>query len=317
MHQTGQRSTRPEAAGLVIHGAARYDFLVWLFTFGGEKRFRERMLRLARLRPGETVADVGCGTGTLAILAKRQVGAEGIVYGVDPSPEMIMRAREKARHARADLVFKEGAAQALPLADAAVDVVLSTLMLHHVLKKARPAMVHEVKRVLKPGGRFLIVDFAKPSKENRRLVDRFHRHGGANIGEIIGELESAGFTIVRGGPVGEKNLHFVLAANGELREGTIGDAAAEHQERPSHAGLIVALAGGLGALALVALHAGAGWSAHAVLTEGAVGSFWYVAAAILALLLVVKVGLVSFAHTFGSGLLTKWLGARHDHTHGD
>lgn len=315
MHRTARRSTRPEATGLVIHGAARYDFIVWLFTLGGEKRFRGRMLRLARLRPGESVADVGCGTGALAILAKREVGADGIVYGVDPSPEMIARAREKARRARTDLVFEEGAAQSLPLADAAVDVVLSTLMLHHVPKKARPAMVDEVKRVLKPDGRFLIVDFAKPTAENRRFVDNFHRHGGANVLEISGELEGAGFTIVRSGPIGEKNLHFVLAARGEMAQAPPGSAA-ERDGRQSHVAIVATFAGGLGVFALIALHAGAGWSVHALLTETAVGALWYVAGAILAVLLVVKIGLLGFAHRFGSGLLTKWLGARHDHQHG-
>lgn len=317
MHRSDQRSTRPEAAGLVIHGAARYDLLVWLFTFGGEKRFRERILRLAQLRPGETVADVGCGTGTLAILAKQQVGANGIVYGVDPSPEMIARAREKARNARAVLFFKQGAVQTLPLADAEVDVVLSTLMLHHVPKKARPDIAREIKRVLKPGGRFLAVDFAKPSKENRGLVDRFHRHGAINIDDVRAELETAGLTIVRSGPVGEKNLQFVLATNGKLAEAPAGGATAEHTGRQGHSRLVVVLASGLGALALIALHGGAGWSAHTFLTEGGVGSLWYVAAAILALLLVVKIGLVGLAHRFGSGLLTKWLSARHEHVHED
>jgi len=316
MHRSGQRSTRPESAGLVIHGAARYDLLVWLFTFGGEKRFRERMLRLAQLKPGETVADVGCGTGTLAILAKREVGAAGIVYGVDPSPEMIERAREKGRQARADLIFKEGAVQALPLADAELDVVLSTLMLHHVPKKARPDIAREIKRVLKPGGRFLAVDFAKPSKEKRGLVDRFHRHGAINLDDIVTDLDTAGFTIVHSGPVGEKNLQFVLAANGRLAEAPTSGADIHHIGRQGHGGLVVVLAGGLGVLALIALHGGAGWSAHTLLIEGA-GSLWYVAGAILALLLVVKISLLGFAHRFGSGMLTKWVGARHEHVHDD
>lgn len=314
MHRTDQRSTRPEAAGLVIHGAARYDLLVWLFTFGGEKRFRERILRLAQLKQGETVADVGCGTGTLAILAKGQVGAGGTVYGVDPSSEMIARAREKARHARADLIFKQGAVQALPLADVEADVVLSTLMLHHVPKRTRPDIAHEIKRVLKPGGRFLVVDFAKPSNKNRGLVDRFHRHGAVNIDDIVAELKLAGFTIVRSGPVGEKNLHFVLAANGELADAPTGGA--ELTRRQDHGGLLVGLAGGVGVLALIALHGGVGWSAHTLLAERGVGSLWYVAAAI-ALVAVAKIGLVGFAHRVGSGILARWLGARHDHVHDD
>jgi ubiquinone/menaquinone biosynthesis C-methylase UbiE len=67
----------PARAGLVLHAAAGYDLLIWLITRGRERVFREEMLRLAHLVPGESVLDVGCGTGTLAIAAKRQVGANG------------------------------------------------------------------------------------------------------------------------------------------------------------------------------------------------------------------------------------------------
>lgn len=69
--------------GLTLHSAGRYDLLVWFYTLGGERSFREKMLRLANLQPGETVLDVGCGTGTLALLAGRQVGPTGKVWGID------------------------------------------------------------------------------------------------------------------------------------------------------------------------------------------------------------------------------------------
>jgi ubiquinone/menaquinone biosynthesis C-methylase UbiE len=90
----------PETKGRVMHSEARYhDLLAWLLTFGRERAFRERLVELARLRPGETVLDVGCGTGTLAIAAKRRVGTAGTVYGIDPSPEMVDRATRKAAKA--------------------------------------------------------------------------------------------------------------------------------------------------------------------------------------------------------------------------
>ena len=100
---TNETAHRP---GLVLHAAATYDFLIWLATLGREQTFRERMLRLAHLRTGEAVLDVGCGTGSLAIAAKRQVGASGTVCGLDASPEMIARAVKKAKKAGVEVGFK-------------------------------------------------------------------------------------------------------------------------------------------------------------------------------------------------------------------
>jgi len=64
-----------------LHAAARYDFLLWLLTLGRESAFREKMLRFAALQPGDSVLDIGCGTGTLAIAAKRQVGVDAGLKG--------------------------------------------------------------------------------------------------------------------------------------------------------------------------------------------------------------------------------------------
>ena len=115
--------------GIVVHWAARYDLLAWLLTRGREREFRENLVRLARIEPGESVLDVGCGTGTLAIAAKRRVGPTGAVSGIDASPEMIARASKKARKAGIEVAFQEGVAQTLPFPDAQFDVVLSTLEL--------------------------------------------------------------------------------------------------------------------------------------------------------------------------------------------
>src|SRR5262245_6986196 len=102
-----ERNEKPSNTGLILHSAAVYDLFVWLMTFGRERAFREAMLRLAHLKVGESVLDVGCGTGTLAIASKRQVGTTGAVYGVDASQEMIARAEKKARKVGIDVAFKD------------------------------------------------------------------------------------------------------------------------------------------------------------------------------------------------------------------
>jgi len=196
--------------GLILHAAAAYDFLLWIVTLGREQAFREKLLKLARLNPGESVLDVGCGTGTLAIAAKRQVGTNGRVNGIDASPNMIARAVRKAKKAGVNVVFQNAIVQALPFPDSEFDVVLSTVMLHHLPRNTRQQCAREIRRVLKPSGRILIVDFGASDKNN--FLSHFHRHGSVPLAEIIDLLNGADLNIVDSGPVGINNLQFVLGA---------------------------------------------------------------------------------------------------------
>lgn len=202
----------PGTTGLILHAAAFYDLTVWLAMMGRERAFREKTLQFARLKPGEFVLDVGCGTGTLAIAAKRRVGLSGTVYGIDASPQMIARAEKKARKAGAEIAFNNAVAQALPFPDAQFDAVLTTMMLHHVPRKARQQCAAEMRRVLKPGGRVLAVDFGGTAPERRGLLAHFHRHGHVDLGHIIAVLGEAGLNRVESGAMGIKDLQFVLAS---------------------------------------------------------------------------------------------------------
>lgn len=80
MTKTIEQNLTSYTTGRVLHSAALYDLLLWLVSLGRERSFREKVLGLARLQPGESVLDVGCGTGTLAIAAKGHVGQIGSVY---------------------------------------------------------------------------------------------------------------------------------------------------------------------------------------------------------------------------------------------
>lgn len=212
MTQTTEWARKPSTAGLVLHKAAGYDLFLWLATRGREQAFRERMLQFAQLQPGESVLDVGCGTGTLAILAKRHVGPKGEVCGIDASLEMIARAQKKAKMAGVAVSFNNAFAQSLPFPEARFDVVTTTVMLHHLPKKVRAELASEIRRVLKPGGRVLAIDFGGREKERRSLVDRIHRrHGHVDFKEIIALFSEAGLEIIQSGEVGIRSLQFVAA----------------------------------------------------------------------------------------------------------
>jgi ubiquinone/menaquinone biosynthesis C-methylase UbiE len=209
--KTEDAGQNPTTSG-IMHNAAGYDLLMWLLHFGRERAFRDETLALASPLPGESVLDVGCGTGTLAIAAKRAIGPTGSVYGIDPSPEMIARARAKAKKRGLDVTFENAVAEALPFPDARFDIVLSTVMLHHLPRKVRLQALGEIRRVLKPGGRVVIVEFQESGHRHGLIsIFRRHRHGHVKIDDMVAVASEAGLKITKSGPLKGPNLYFVLA----------------------------------------------------------------------------------------------------------
>jgi len=170
------------------------------------------------VREGERVLDAGCGTGTLAIEAKRRVGSRGLVAGVDASAEMIARARAKAAKARVDVDLKIAAAESLPWANASFDVAFCSLMLHHLPRDTRARCLREIRRVLTPGGRLLIIEFSI-TEPRRGIIARLHKRGGINLDALREMLAACGFPHVQTGDAGRANLVSLLAR---------GDATAPH-----------------------------------------------------------------------------------------
>src|SRR5262249_35237321 len=121
---------------------------------------------------------------------------------------------KKAKKASVEVFFRNGLAEVLPFADRQFDVVLSTVMLHHLPQKPRRKCVSEIRRVLKPGGRVLVVDFEGFSDEKRTLLSHFHRpHGHVRARDIVTLLSDSGLSTIESGPVGIRDLQFVLATS--------------------------------------------------------------------------------------------------------
>jgi arsenite methyltransferase len=170
---------------------------------------------IAGIRPGEVVLDLGSGGGFDAFLAAARVGPAGRVIGVDMTPAMIRKARANARRAgHANVEFRRGDIEALPVDDASVDLVISNCVLNLVPDK--PRAFREIARVLKPGGRMAVADIVldKPLPEALKGdPDAYCSCVSGAIGrrEYLRGLRQAGLTNVR--VVSEADAAGILAGD--------------------------------------------------------------------------------------------------------
>ncbi len=126
-----------------------------------EETFKRRLIERAGIRPGQRVLDLGCGTGTLTLMLK-QANPEAQVTGLDGDAEVLFIARSKSEQAHADITWDTGLAYKLPYTDHSFDVVVSSLVIHHLISQDKVRAFREVRRVLQPAGWFHIVDFGRP-----------------------------------------------------------------------------------------------------------------------------------------------------------
>jgi arsenite methyltransferase len=159
---------------------------------------------IASLDAGETVLDLGSGGGFDCFLAAREVGPTGHVIGVDMTPEMVEKARENvAKNDAANVEFRLGEIEHLPVADGSVDVILSNCVIN--LSPKKPQVFREAYRVLQPGGRLAVSDVVRTTELPGDQWERLQADptsvascigGAATVSELEAMLTDAGFTDV-------------------------------------------------------------------------------------------------------------------------
>ncbi len=203
MHAHTHRHESPaQTEGRFVHWASFYDGLVNLMTFGQIRRLRQMTVDQAQILAGQSVLDVGCGTGAVTIPAKIKVGNTGTAVGVDPDPAMISVARRKAKQANLEVDFRVGVIESLPFPDQTFDAVTSSLMMHHLPEHLRVKGLAETFRVLKPGGQILIAEMRRPTGSAvKRFFTSVLLHHGHNVQFGLQDLPSllrdAGFEDVK------------------------------------------------------------------------------------------------------------------------
>jgi demethylmenaquinone methyltransferase / 2-methoxy-6-polyprenyl-1,4-benzoquinol methylase len=159
--------------------AGRYDFITRLLSYGRDQAWKRDLIARAAIRPGERVLDLAAGTGDLAIAAAARGAA---VTALDLAPRMLRLARAKPGTGR--VRFLVGDMTALPLPAASIDVVTTGYGLRNVPDLDRA--IAEIARVLRPGGRFLSLDFERPAHPGwRRAYFAYLGVVGAAVGTLL------------------------------------------------------------------------------------------------------------------------------------
>lgn len=147
-----------------------YDFIQrWIVR---DTLYKKNLIEQARIKAGHKVMDLGCGTGTLAIMIKK-THPKAEVFGLDADPQMLKVAYLKTTRESLEITFNKGMAFDLPYPDASLDRVLSSLMIHHLKTPDKEKTAREIYRVLKTGGQFHVLDFGKPVTFYGKLLGPF------------------------------------------------------------------------------------------------------------------------------------------------
>jgi arsenite methyltransferase len=198
---------------------------------------------LAGLKAGETVLDLGAGAGIDCFLAAKKIGPSGRVIGVDMTPEMVDRARENARkNNAANVDFRLGEIENLPVADNSVDVIISNCVIN--LSTDKPRVFREAFRVLKPGGRLMVSDLALQKPLPRAIRESIEAYVSCIAGALVkddylGAIREAGFKEVA--VVQEKGFPAELVLEDTLAPEVVRKLKIPRQELEEHVSSVLSL----------------------------------------------------------------------------
>jgi ubiquinone/menaquinone biosynthesis C-methylase UbiE len=216
MHASKSAGQPAEKEAILGYMAPYYDLVMGLMTLGGEKALRRREVELALIKPGDAVLEIGCGTGSLTLAARAQAGPGGRVCGIDAAPEMIEAARRKAVKAAAEIDFQVGLIQKIPYPDGSFDEILCSFMIFHMSEGVRRKGFAEIRRVLKVGGRLLVVDLGMPAQPWKQTLAK--KFLGAMLQhdpkELLPLMQENGFGEIESGPSGMAMITFVRGRMG-------------------------------------------------------------------------------------------------------
>ncbi|MGA9723805.1 MAG: methyltransferase domain-containing protein [Candidatus Binatus sp.] len=176
-----------------------YDPLLWLLGADAAKRL---LIEQAEIKSGIRVLDIGCGTGSMAVLIKK-LHPDAEVVGIDPDPAALSICKRKASRAGLSVEFDRGFADHMPYADASFDRVFSSLMFHHLAADEKSATLREIRRVLKAGGSLHLLDFVREhgshsgTAGNGQLVHRRGAVADRIEGRMTSLMDEAGFAEAR------------------------------------------------------------------------------------------------------------------------
>lgn len=162
-----------------------YDPLCRLFGIDSD---RKQLIAQADIQPFHRILDIGCGTGTLIRMIRRKY-PDVEIFGLDPDPKALARAKRKNSRSKFTIWFDKGFSDELPYPSSSFDRVCSSYMLHHMSEREKEGTFAETYRVLKPGGSFHMLDFEQQEGKKKGIF--------ASSGQYVSMMKKAGFTDIQ------------------------------------------------------------------------------------------------------------------------